>query len=140
MSQGPGFQGQEDLSQNVKNRCLIIRYLLCHKDRATQIKFISSNTSYLGKKIKLFQAVKGGPVASLEASGSQLPLAHNNLHVKVTHFGEVNSEPLHLEVALSAYSTKLTHALDLLPLPILQDLAQTSVYLGILSDLSNTIT
>ena len=36
--------------RNMKSRHLVIRYLSCHVDGATQIKFISGNNSFSGEK------------------------------------------------------------------------------------------
>lgn len=44
--------------------------------------------------MKLFQVAKGGAEISLELPGSQLPLAQNTPHAKMTHFGELCPELL----------------------------------------------
>lgn len=47
---------------------------------------------------KAFNLFKGAVEVSSEPGGSQLPLAQNNPHARVTHLGKACSEPPHKEI------------------------------------------
>lgn len=72
-----GFQGQNDHSQDKKNKCLISSFWTCNKDGTTQIICISGNNSFLGKipSLNYFSSLMEGQQFSLEPEGSQWSLA-----------------------------------------------------------------
>lgn len=79
-----GFKGEEDNSQGNKSRCLVIRCLSCHTDRAFRKKVISVNSSLfaVGPLSKFFGLVKGVAKAFLKST-------------KVAHCEEAHSKLLH---------------------------------------------